>query len=69
LPLSSQIQQWRRRQRDPSLGEESEEEVVLEEVDEVPWVSRRLHLKDVAGIEASSPSAGILASVQRSAVK
>jgi hypothetical protein len=66
---SSQIQRWRRRQRDPSLGEESEEEVVLEEVDEVPWVSRRPHLKGVAGIKASSPSAGILASVQRSAVK
>jgi hypothetical protein len=44
---------------DPWLGEMSEEEVVLEEVSEVPRASRRLHLKGVTGVEASSPSVGI----------
>jgi hypothetical protein len=47
----------------------SEEEVVLEEEDEVPEVSRRLHLKGAVGVEASSVSAGIGASAQRSAAK
>jgi hypothetical protein len=56
-------------QRDPWLGKISEEEVVLEEVSEVPRASRGLHLKGAAGVEASSPSAGIGASAQRPAVK
>jgi hypothetical protein len=37
----------------------AEEEVALEEEGEVPEVSRRLHLKGAAGVEASNPSAGI----------
>jgi hypothetical protein len=65
----SQIQQRRRRRKDPSLREASEGEVVLEEVDEVPEVSRRLHLKGAAGVEASNLSAGIRASAQCSAAK
>jgi hypothetical protein len=36
-----------------------EEEVALEEEGEVPEVSRRLHLKGAAGVEASNLSAGI----------
>jgi hypothetical protein len=36
-----------------------EEEVSLEEEGEVPGVSRRLHLKGTAGVEASNLSAGI----------
>jgi hypothetical protein len=51
------------------LEEESKGEVALEKGDEVPEVSRRLHLKGIAGFEASNPSAGIGASVQRSAAK
>jgi hypothetical protein len=43
--------------------------VALEEEDEVPEVSRRLHLKGAAGIEASNLSAGIRALAQRSAAK
>jgi hypothetical protein len=35
----------------------------------VPGASRRLHLKGAAIVEASSPSAGIRASAQRSAMK
>jgi hypothetical protein len=46
-----------------------EEEVALEEEGEVPKVSRRLYLRDAAGIDASSLSAEIKALVQRSAVK
>jgi hypothetical protein len=46
-----------------------EEEVALEEEGEVPEVSRRLHLKGTAGIDASNLSAGIEALAQRSAVK
>jgi hypothetical protein len=46
-----------------------EEEVALEEEGEVPEVSRRLHLKGAAGIEASNPSAGIEALAQHSAAK
>jgi hypothetical protein len=34
------------------LGEVSEEEVVLEKVDEVPGASRRLYLKGAASVEA-----------------
>jgi hypothetical protein len=53
-----------------SIAQEvSEEEVVLEEVGEVPRASRRLHLKGTAGVEVSSPSKGIGALAQRSAVK
>jgi hypothetical protein len=51
------------------LGEVLEEEVVLGEVGEVPRVPRRLHLKGTASVEASNLSAGIGASVQRSATK
>jgi hypothetical protein len=46
-----------------------EEEVALEEEGEVPEVSRRLHLKGVAGVEASNLSMGIEALAQRSAAK
>jgi hypothetical protein len=46
-----------------------EEEVALEEEGEVPEVSRRLHLKGVAGVEASNLSAGIKALAQHSAAK
>jgi hypothetical protein len=46
-----------------------EGEVALEEEDEVPEVSRRLHLKGAASVEASNLSAGIGALAQRSAVK
>jgi hypothetical protein len=46
-----------------------EEEVALEEEGEVPEVSRRLHLKGAAGIEASNLSMGIEALAQRSAAK
>jgi hypothetical protein len=46
-----------------------EEEVALEEEGEVPEDSRRLHLKDAAGIDASNLSAGIEVSAQRSAAK
>jgi hypothetical protein len=48
---------------------ESADGVVLKEESEVPEVSRRLHLKDAAGFEASNPSMGIRASVQRSVAK
>jgi hypothetical protein len=63
-PPSSQIRRQRRRQKDPSLGEVSEEEV-----GEVSRASRRLHWKGATGVEASSPSAGIGASAQRPVVK
>jgi hypothetical protein len=46
-----------------------EEEVALEEEGEVPKVSRRLYLRGAAGVDASSPSMGIEALAQRSAVK
>jgi hypothetical protein len=46
-----------------------EEEVALEEEDEVPEVSSRLHLKGAASVDASNLSAGIEALVQRSAAK
>jgi hypothetical protein len=46
-----------------------EGEVALEEDGEVPEVSRRLHLKGTADIEASNLSAGIRALAQRSAAK
>jgi hypothetical protein len=46
-----------------------EEEVALEEEGEVPKVSRRLYLRDAAGVDASSLSAGIEALAQRSAAK
>jgi hypothetical protein len=46
-----------------------EEEVVLEEEGEVLEVSRRLHLKGAAGVDASNLSAGIKALAQRSAAK
>jgi hypothetical protein len=48
---------------------ESTDGVVLEEESEVPKVSRRLHLKDAAGFEASNPSAGIRVSAQCSVAK
>jgi hypothetical protein len=35
-----------------------EEEVALEEEGDVPEVSRRLHLKGAAGVDASNLSAG-----------
>jgi hypothetical protein len=63
---------------DPAAVEEAEgsirlgsieEEVALEEEGEVPEVSRRLHLKGAAGVDASNLSAGIEALAQRSAVK
>jgi hypothetical protein len=40
-----------------------EEEVALEEEGEVPEVSKRLHLKGAAGVDASNLSAGIEALV------
>jgi hypothetical protein len=46
-----------------------EEEVALEEEGEVPEVSRRLHLKGAAGVEASNLSAGIEVLAQHSAAK
>jgi hypothetical protein len=46
-----------------------EEEVALDEEDEVPEVSRRLYLRDAAGVDASSLSMGIEALAQRSAAK
>jgi hypothetical protein len=46
-----------------------EEEVALEEESEVPEVSRRLHLKGAAGVEASNLSTGIEVLVQHSAAK
>jgi hypothetical protein len=63
---------------DPAGAEEAEgsiawgsveEEVALEEEGEVPEVSRRLHLKGAAGVEASNLSTGIKALAQRSAAK
>jgi hypothetical protein len=45
------------------------EEVALEEEGEVPEVSRRLHLKGVASVEALNLSAGIEALAQCSAAK
>jgi hypothetical protein len=63
---------------DPAAAEEAEGSiawgsvegrVALEEEDEVPEVSRRLHLKGAAGVEASNLSAGIGALAQRSAAK
>jgi hypothetical protein len=44
-------------------------EVALVEEGEVPEVSRRLHLKGMAGVEASNLNAGIEALVQRSVAK
>jgi hypothetical protein len=46
-----------------------EEEVALEEEGEVPEVSRRLYLRDVASIDASNLSAGIEALAQCSTAK
>jgi hypothetical protein len=46
-----------------------EEEVALEEEGEVPEVSRRLHLKGAASVEASNLSTGIKALARRSAAK
>jgi hypothetical protein len=46
-----------------------EEEVAQEEEGEVPKVSRRLYLRGAADVDASSPSTGIEALAQRSAVK
>jgi hypothetical protein len=46
-----------------------EEEVALEEEGEVLEVSRRLHLKGMASVEASNLSAGIEVLAQRSAAK
>jgi hypothetical protein len=55
---------------DPAAAEEAvgsiawgsvEGEVALEEEDEVPEVSRRLHLKGAASVEASNLSTGIRA--------
>jgi hypothetical protein len=46
-----------------------EEEVALEEEGEVPEVSRRLHLKGAAGVDASNLRAGIEALAQRSTAK
>jgi hypothetical protein len=63
---------------DPAATEEAEgsirlgsveEEVALEEEGEVPEVSRRLHLKGAAGVDASNLSAGIEVLAQRSTVK
>jgi hypothetical protein len=63
---------------DPAVAEEAEgsirfgsveEEVALEEEGEVPEVSRRLHLKGAASVDASNLSAGIEALAQRSVVK
>jgi hypothetical protein len=63
---------------DPAVVEEAEgsigwgsieEEVALEEEGEVPEVSRRLHLKGAANVEASNLSAGIEALAQRSTAK
>jgi hypothetical protein len=63
---------------DPAAAEEAkgsiclgsvEEEVALGEEGEVPEVSRRLHLKGAASVDASNLSAGIEALAQRSAVK
>jgi hypothetical protein len=63
---------------DPTAAEEAEgsiawgsveEEVALEEEGEVPEVSRRLHLKGTASVEASNLSVGIKALAQRSAAK
>jgi hypothetical protein len=63
---------------DPAAAEEAEGsiawesvegEVALEEGGEVSEVSRRLHLKGAAGVEASNLSVGIEALVRRSAVK
>jgi hypothetical protein len=51
------------------LEEVPEEGVVLGEVGDVLRVSRRLHLKGAAGVQASNLSRGIRASAQRSAVK
>jgi hypothetical protein len=46
-----------------------EEEVALGEEGEVPEVSRRLHLKGAANVDASNLSAGIEALAQRSVAK
>jgi hypothetical protein len=46
-----------------------EEEVAMEEEGEVSEVSRRLYLRDAAGVVASNPSAGTEALAQRSAAK
>jgi hypothetical protein len=63
---------------DPAAAEEAEgsiawesiqEEVALEEEGEVPEVSRRMHLKGTAAVEASNLSARIEALAQRSAAK
>jgi hypothetical protein len=51
------------------LGRSVEEEVALEEEGEVPEVSRRLHLKGAASVEASNLRTGIEALAQRSVVK
>jgi hypothetical protein len=63
---------------DPAAAEEAEgsirlgsieEELALEEEGEVPEVSRRLHLKGAADVDASNLSAGIEALAQCSVVK
>jgi hypothetical protein len=46
-----------------------EAEVALEEGGEVPEASRRIYLRGAFGVDASNPSAGIEALVQRSVVK
>jgi hypothetical protein len=46
-----------------------EEEVALEEEGELLEVSRRLHLKGAASVDASNLSAGIEALAQRSEAK
>jgi hypothetical protein len=63
---------------DPAVAEEAEgsiclggieKEVALEEEGEVPEVSRKLYLRDAAGVDASNLSVGIEALTQRSAAK
>jgi hypothetical protein len=63
---------------DPAAAEEAEgsmglgsieEEVALEKEGEVPEVSRRLYLRGMASVDASSLSTGIEALGQRSAAK
>jgi hypothetical protein len=63
---------------DPAAAEEAEgsiclgsveEEVALGEEGEVPEVSKRLHLKGAAGVDASNLSTGIEALAQRSAAE
>jgi hypothetical protein len=63
---------------DPAAAEEAEgsiclgsveEEVAMGEEGEVPEVSRRLHLKGMAGVDASNLSTRIKALAQQSAAK